>query len=212
MSGGQCANNEALAGYYKWHARIYDATRWSFLFGRDNLVRLAAGALGPRRTRPLRVLEVGCGTGRNLVRLLRTFPAASVTGIDLCRPMLDRAGRAVAAATRTQLLCGAYAPDSFPRAGADLIVFSYSLSMFNPGFDAALDTACTHLAPDGILAVADFRRTPLPWFARWMGVNHVRMDDHLLPALSRRFATRHAETRSAYGGLWDYFCFLGQPR
>ena len=208
---GEACSGEALRNYYKWHARIYDATRWSFLFGRARIVRLAAEAFGARRDQPLRILEVGCGTGRNLLRLLRAFPAATVTGIDLCRPMHARAERAtVRHAARTRLVCAAYAPESFPPAIADLILFSYSLSMFNPGYDAALDAAQTHLVPGGILAVTDFRRTPFPWFARWMGVNHVRMDDHLLPALHERFAVRREETRPAYGGLWDSFCCLAQ--
>ncbi len=29
-----------LERYYRFHSRIYDATRWSFLFGRDKLVRI----------------------------------------------------------------------------------------------------------------------------------------------------------------------------
>ncbi|MEA4857798.1 MAG: class I SAM-dependent methyltransferase [Solidesulfovibrio sp.] len=202
---------DALHGYYRWHARIYDATRWSFLFGRDRLVRRAAEALGPRHDAALRVVEVGCGTGRNLRRLAGVFPGAGLTGIDLCRPMIDRARRAVAGqAGRVDLVCEAYAPGSFEPASADLIVFSYSLSMFNPGFEAALDAARGHLAPGGLVAVADFRHSPRAWFRAWMGVNHVRLDDQLLPELTRRFAVTAVETRPAYGGLWTYFLFLGR--
>lgn len=200
-----------LHGYYKWHARIYDATRWSFLFGRDRLVRLVAQTLGPRTDAPLTVVEVGCGTGRNLRRLATAFPQARLTGIDLCRPMLDRARQAVAGhADRASLVCAAYCPESLPPASADLIVFSYSLTMFNPGFAEALDAARSHLAPGGLVAVADFRRTPLPWFASWMGVNHVRMDDHLLPELRQRFADVRQESRKAYAGVWEYFLYLGR--
>ena len=28
----------ALTRYYRWHAPLYDATRWSFLFGRAALI------------------------------------------------------------------------------------------------------------------------------------------------------------------------------
>jgi len=210
---GQCSLHP-LQGYYKWHARIYDATRWSFLFGRDRLVRLAAEILGEKRTRErLRIVEVGCGTGRNLAGLARTFPAATLIGIDLCEPMLRRAEWAVAAiAPRTRLVCAAYGPQSLEAGSADLIVFSYALSMFNPGFDTALDAARRHLAPGGLVAVADFRWSRAAWFRSWMGVNHVRLDDHLLLALAERFGAVHEETTAAYGGLWDYFCYLGQAR
>jgi S-adenosylmethionine-diacylgycerolhomoserine-N-methlytransferase len=43
----------ALARYYRFHARIYDATRWSFLFRRTALSAPAA---------PAHILEVA-GTG-----------------------------------------------------------------------------------------------------------------------------------------------------
>jgi S-adenosylmethionine-diacylgycerolhomoserine-N-methlytransferase len=199
-----------LLGYYKWHARIYDATRWSFLFGRDRLVRLAAEAL-PDRAGGSDIVEVGCGTGRNLAVLARTFPTARLTGIDLCQPMLRRASRAVSGErSRIGLVCASYGRDSLPGASADLIVFSYALSMFNPGFDTALDAARVHLRPGGLLAVADFRSSPVGWFRAWMGVNHVRMDDHLPPALAARFRMVHQETRAAYAGLWRYFCWLGR--
>ena len=35
----------AIAQYYRLHARIYDLTRWTFLRGREKLIRLAASAL-----------------------------------------------------------------------------------------------------------------------------------------------------------------------
>ena len=59
----------ALERYYQFHSRIYDATRWSFLFGREEVLLRAASV-----TTPKRILEVGCGTGRNLPGLRRRFP------------------------------------------------------------------------------------------------------------------------------------------
>jgi ubiquinone/menaquinone biosynthesis C-methylase UbiE len=53
---------ESLRGYYRLHSKIYDATRWSFLFGRHRLIELVAS-----HKTPTRILEVGCGTGTNLV-------------------------------------------------------------------------------------------------------------------------------------------------
>lgn len=198
----------ALLGYYKWHARIYDATRWSFLFGRARLVRLATRFVSASNPT---IVEVGCGTGHNLKALARVFPSARLTGIDLCQPMVRRASRATAGhASRVRLVCAPYGPASLPAASADCIVFSYALSMFNPGFEAALDAARLHVRPGGIVAVVDFLDTPVGWFRRWMGVNHVRMDGHLPPALAGRFARAHEETRQAYAGLWRSFCWLGR--
>ena len=81
-----------IEGYYRWHARIYDATRWSFLFGREAVLdRVAVG--GPA---PTRILEIGCGTGRNVVSLARRFPQAEITGVDLSEAMLAVAARKAA--------------------------------------------------------------------------------------------------------------------
>jgi ubiquinone/menaquinone biosynthesis C-methylase UbiE len=118
------APNTALERYYQFHSRIYDATRWSFLFGREEILRRAA-----RVTQPRRILEVGCGTGRNLVSLRRRFPQAEITGVDLSEPMLAIAASKVRD-ERTTLLRRCYsAPVHESGAGFDLVLFSYALSM-----------------------------------------------------------------------------------
>jgi len=201
-----------LLGYYRLHARLYDATRWSFLFGRERLVRLAAQAVaGENGGQGRQVVEVGCGTGRNLRRLSRLLPGAGITGIDLCPPMLARARRALDGQNgRVRLACTAYGPAALPAGSVDLIVFSYALSMFNPGFAEALEAARDHLRPGGIIAVTDFDVTPAPWFEAWMRVNHVRMEGHLRPAIAARFDVVHQSSHPAYGGLWRYFRLLGR--
>ena len=68
------------------HAKIYDLTRWTFLFGREALMRRLAAILNPER-----LLEVGCGTGKNLLELGRLFPGARSRGVESSAPMLTRA-------------------------------------------------------------------------------------------------------------------------
>ena len=198
----------SIEGYYRWHARIYDATRWSFLFGRTGILRKVAKLATPKR-----ILEVGCGTGKNLVTLSRIFPQAQITGIDLSETMLDVARRKAAPlGERIQLLHGAYGVAKTGEDGAtyDLILFSYALSMFNPGFEAAIATAHRDLAPGGHVAVVDFHDTRLPLFERWMGVNHVRMNGQLRPLLRDRFDARVDRLETAYGGVWRYLVFIGR--
>jgi S-adenosylmethionine-diacylgycerolhomoserine-N-methlytransferase len=204
------ANREAaggptpIEGYYRWHAQIYDATRWSFLFGRRAILREVAG-------KPARILEVGCGTGKNLANLCQRYPKADVTGVDLSGAMLERARRKTQAySDRVRLRQEAYsgAPDG--RAGYDLVLFSYALTMFNPGFEAAIDAAWRDLLPGGEMAVVDFHDTGTRAFENWMGVNHVRMNGQLRPLLQARFEPRVDRLETAYGGLWRYLMFVGR--
>jgi S-adenosylmethionine-diacylgycerolhomoserine-N-methlytransferase len=92
----------------------------------------------------------------------------------------------------------------------DGIVFSYALTMFNPGWELAIDAAARDLSDEGLIAVVDFHDTPCAWFGRWMGINHVRMEGHLLPRLRERFEPVYEEERRAFGGLWRYFLFIGR--
>lgn len=206
MKSASAAGHQALERYYRFHSLIYDASRWSFLFGRDRLMELVADFCTPSR-----ILDVGCGTGTNLVRLRRAFPEAHLTGLDLSEAMLARARKKLAnSAPPVGLLHRAYDRPVAPETPFDLLVFSYALSMFNPGWDHAIEVARQELAPGGVIAVVDFHASPWPLFRRWMGLNHVRLEGHLLPELQRRFSTLHCELRPAYGHAWEYFLFVGQ--
>jgi S-adenosylmethionine-diacylgycerolhomoserine-N-methlytransferase len=92
----------------------------------------------------------------------------------------------------------------------DLVVFSYALSMFNPGWDMAIETAIRDLSPTGMMAVVDFHDSPSAHFKRWMGFHHVCLDSHLLPQLRNSFYSGEWAVREAYRGLWSYFLFLGR--
>jgi S-adenosylmethionine-diacylgycerolhomoserine-N-methlytransferase len=197
----------AIAQYYRIHARIYDLTRWTFLRGREELIRLAGANCHPKS-----ILEVGCGTGKNLLHLGRLFPEAQLYGLDLSPHMLARACQKLwNLRHRVTLVQAAYdqpvAPGRF-----ELAVFSYALSMFNPGWDAALLTASHDLSPGGSIAVVDFHDSPSQGFKRWMGVNHVRLDSHLLPQVRYLFPSGEWSVPSAFGGLWSYFLFVGRSR
>jgi S-adenosylmethionine-diacylgycerolhomoserine-N-methlytransferase len=198
----------AIERYYRLHARIYDVTRWSFLFGRRTLLK---GITCSGDSPPMRILEVGCGTGKNLTALCRRFPKAFITGLDLSAAMLGVANKKIARfGGRVRLVHQRY---DGPVAGGepfDLVLFSYSLSMFNPGFEAAIDAAHADLAESGQIAVVDFHDSRFRFFERWMGVNHVRMDGQLQPKLRARFVPQMDEVRHAYGGLWRYLLFIGR--
>lgn len=195
----------AIVRYYRMHARIYDLTRWTFLRGREELIRRVA-----KQCRPHHILEVGCGTGKNLLHLGRTFPEAQLWGLDLSPHMLGRA-RAKLRGLRHRLTL-IEAPYDRPVAPGrfDLVVFSYALSMFNPGWETALQIAGCDLSPQGAMAVVDFHDSPSKSFKQWMGLNHVRLDSQLLYLLRDQFLSSEWTARPALGGLWSFFFFIGR--
>lgn len=198
----------ALARYYRWHAGLYDLTRWAFLFGRRRLVETLASGIAA----PARILEIGCGTGKNLAALAAAFPEARLVGIDLSSDMLDRArARLAPFGERVGLLHRSYdGPVSGGEGGAfDLVVFSYSLSMINPGHEQVLAHCREDLRAGGAVAVVDFHETRWSWFRRWMGVNHVRMEGQILDQLRLTFEAQVCRLECAYGGLWRYLLYVG---
>ena len=82
----------AMDRMYRRQRYVYDFTRRYYLLGRDLLIRRLNPASGDH------VLEIGCGTGRNLVAAARRYKDAQFLGIDISREMLKSSGRAIAQA------------------------------------------------------------------------------------------------------------------
>ncbi len=141
---------------YRYQRHIYDASRKYYLLGRDRLIA------GLDATAGTRILEVGCGTGRNLIAAARRWPSARLHGFDISAAMLDTAARSVSragCASRIALARGdATSFDAmtlFGQPDFDRIFLSYTLSMI-PGWELAIETALRALAPGGSLHVVDF--------------------------------------------------------
>jgi S-adenosylmethionine-diacylgycerolhomoserine-N-methlytransferase len=178
---------------YRRQRHIYDFTRKYYLFGRDRLIDgldLKPGA---------RVLEVGCGTARNLARIAKRRPNVRLYGLDASSQMLVTAHQALAPYPRVKLV-QAYAEDLSPGLFGetepfDVILFSYSLSMI-PDWKAALRAAIGALAPDGSLNIVDFGdlKGLLPLIESalraWLGLFHVAPRDELLVVLEREFGAQ----------------------
>lgn len=200
--------NDILKRYYRFHSLFYDLTRWSFLFGRKKIITQFI----PSHLDPENILEVGCGTGKNLVILQKKYPDARITGIDISSAMLRITQKKFKNSDKSQIILkesfydfGSFPPDQF-----DLILFSYSLSMMNPGWQDAITNASYHLKSNGMIAVVDFFESNLPVFKKWMLMNHVRMDSHLLPGLEEKFDEVRSSVQKAYLGIWNYLIFIGR--
>jgi S-adenosylmethionine-diacylgycerolhomoserine-N-methlytransferase len=150
------SHGAAMDRMYRWQRHVYDLTRRYYLLGRDELLdRLSPPASGS-------VLEIGCGTGRNLMGVAKRYPGARLYGVDISQEMLKTAlenlGRHQLM-PRTRLACadatGFNPVACLGRAQFDRVFFSFTLSMI-PDWQGALRNALGLLAPQGELHVVDF--------------------------------------------------------
>jgi S-adenosylmethionine-diacylgycerolhomoserine-N-methlytransferase len=199
-------NHAALMdSIYRGQRHIYDFTRKYYLFGRD---RLIAG-LAPRPGAT--VLEIGCGTGRNLAKVAKRWPGVALHGLDLSSEMLKSAGATLNG--RAALALGdatAFsAPTLFGRPQFDRVILSYALSMI-PDWRAAMAQAAAVLAPGGSLHLVDFgdlAGLPGPLRAglrAWLAWFHVaaRLE---LPEVAAALAAREGLSYHSSRGLFGYY-------
>ncbi len=178
---------------YKLQRHFYDLTRKYYLFGRDRLLKQLASVTAPSGAP--RILEMGCGTGRNLIRLARMIPAADLYGIDASPAMLDVAKKKIDRAGFSDRirLAAVLAENTSPATFAlpqpfDSVFFSYSLSMI-PTWQSALQAAMDSMRTGGELYVVDFwDATGLPEPARkllfaWLRLFHVHYRPELIDYL-----------------------------
>jgi S-adenosylmethionine-diacylgycerolhomoserine-N-methlytransferase len=193
---------------YRHQRHLYDYTRRYYLLGRDLLIRRLNAANGDQ------VLEIGCGTGRNLVAAARRYRGAQFLGIDISREMLKSSDRAIARADLQSRVRVAYADAAdfnpgalFGRPKFGRIFISYSLSMI-PDWTRVLDGAVQLLADNGELHIVDFgSQERLPrWFRaalrQWLALFHVHPRDDLertLAGLAGRTNARLAVERPYLG-------------
>jgi S-adenosylmethionine-diacylgycerolhomoserine-N-methlytransferase len=192
---------ERMNRMYRRQRHIYDGTRRYYLLGREQLIenlRLEPGAS---------VLEIGCGTGRNLVQAAQRFPAAKLFGIDISTEMLTSAIASISRrgfGNRIRVAHGdatAFDPQFlFGVPVFDHVMISYSLSMI-PGWNRAIVSALLHLKPGGRLHIVDFgSQEKLPGIARamllrWLKIFDVTPRDDLERVLSGLASNRGADLK-----------------
>lgn len=147
----------AMDRMYRWTRHVYDASRKYYLLGRDHLVE----NLKPANTDL--VVEVGCGTARNLRKTAVQYPGLKFYGIDASDEMLKTA-RAIMhkrGLSDRVILAQGLAQDFDPAdtfgftRPIDKIVFSYALSIIPP-WRESLDHALKLLKPGGEIHIVDF--------------------------------------------------------
>ena len=201
----------AMDRMYRYTRHVYDLSRRYYLLGRDTLLK-------QMDVRPDdRVLEVGCGTARNLIKLAHLTDRQPLMGLDAAQVMIDTAQRQVDRAglgSRVALrqgLAEQLDPADFGVEQFDVIFFSYALSMI-PTWPDSLDAAMRCLPSGRTLYVVDFwDQADLPrWFAaglkRWLALFHVHHRPELLDAMRRR--TDSTLTLQPISGRYAYLAAL----
>jgi S-adenosylmethionine-diacylgycerolhomoserine-N-methlytransferase len=206
--------SEKMDAIYRLQRHIYDLSRKPYLLGRDTLIReLAVPPSGA-------VLEIGCGTARNLICIARRYPTARCFGIDVSSAMLRTARASIkreGAGRRVWVeLADATSFDPKPVFGLgrfDRIVISYALSMI-PDWTLVLQHSMKLLAPKGALYVVDFSdQAELPgWFRQglfaWLDRFSVTPRLDLCEQLNR--VARSMDQSCRFRKLYKGYAVLGE--
>jgi S-adenosylmethionine-diacylgycerolhomoserine-N-methlytransferase len=201
-----------MDGIYRYQRYVYDATRKYYLLGRDKLLdelRPPAGGT---------ILEIGCGTGRNLVLAARRYPSARLYGFDISTEMLKTARASIERAGCADRILVAEGDASdfdaqamYGIARFDRVFISYSLSMI-PSWREVLAPSLEAVVPGGRLHIVDFgqqsgwpgwfRAALFAWLAKFSVSPRADLEDTLRHAASEAGAT--LEFQRLYRGYADY--------
>ncbi len=179
---------EQMDRMYRYQRYFYDLTRKFYLLGRDRLIAEMRIEPGDR------ILELGCGTARNLIILAKKHPDARFCGLDASAEMLKTArAKSDAAGIRNVEFRTALADEfKFGDFGTDepfdACFFSYAVSIIPPWRESIVN-ALANLKPGKCLYIVDFfDQAGLPrWFGKllrgWLSKFHVKYPHDLLPFL-----------------------------
>jgi S-adenosylmethionine-diacylgycerolhomoserine-N-methlytransferase len=194
---------------YRHQRFIYDLTRRPYLFGRDEML---AGLTPPAGGS---VVEIGCGTARNLLHAAHLYPDAHFFGIDISEEMLKTARASVARSPFRNRISLAQADatafsltELFQLQTADRIFISYALSMI-PAWEDVLERAALQLSNQGRLHIVDFgtmqKMPSLPRRAMRAWLKHFDVTPRLdLQSAVGQVAVRHGLSASFRQSTLDY--------
>ena len=212
MSGAGSDHRSHMDGIYRYQRYIYDATRKYYLLGRDRLLDDLKPPAGGT------ILEIGCGTGRNLILAARRYPNARLYGFDISSEMLKTAHASIVRAGLSDRITVAEgdatsfdAKALFGRAGFDRVFVSYAFSMIPP-WRQAIAPALDAVAPGGRLHVVDFgqqegwprwfKAALFAWLAHFTVSPRADLEDALKAAAAN--AGAHLDFERLYRGYSDY--------
>ena len=161
---------------YDKHQATHEFTRWSESYDRCILavaplrpVAPGASSGGSRAVagdRPMRVLDVGCGTGVFAARIREALPRAQVWGVDLVSDMLAKGAERWRRACRSGPPGAGRTASGSPFAAGTFDVVTCANSFHHyPHQDRAVAEMHRVLRPGGRLMLIDgYRDAPWGWF------------------------------------------------
>lgn len=175
---------------YKLTRHVYDLSRKYYLLGRDTMIKSLDIQDGET------VIEVGCGTARNLIKMHKHYPNAKLMGLDASDEILKTAAGNLKRSklSDTVMVRQAYAQNYDAKELFGLkeapskIVFPYCLSMIPP-WKESLDHAVETLPSGGEIWIVDFYdQSDMPkWFKGflywWLDLFHVHFKPELVEYL-----------------------------
>jgi len=165
---GPAPSVDVVRAIYRKRARRYDASTLLYrLLGYDYDFYRRRGVEALRLSPGSTVVEIGCGTGANLERLVSAVgPSGRVIGVDLTDAMLDRARRRAAGRgwENVEIVQSDAASYRFPPQ-LDAVLSTFALALM-PEHEAVVRNASQALRAGGRLVVVDFK-APERW-PRWL--------------------------------------------
>jgi S-adenosylmethionine-diacylgycerolhomoserine-N-methlytransferase len=174
---------------YRHQRYFYDLTRKYYLLGRDRLIKEMQIFDGEN------ILEIGCGTARNLIILAQKHPNVNFFGLDASSEMLKTAQAKIDAKNIKNITLKTALADNFTfdktfnlSVKFDALFFSYAVSIIPP-WRESIETALENLKSGKTLYIVDFYdQADLPVFFQkilkgWLKQFHVKYPTELIPFL-----------------------------
>lgn len=194
---------ERLENFYSGQADNYDSFRRRLLHGRREMIDRVPVSEGDVW------VDLGAGTGENAEHLGDRIGALKqMYLVDLAPSLLNVASQRIEARGWNNVTTACADATTFcpPEGGADVVTFSYSLTMI-PDWFRAIENALAILKPGGRIGVVDFyvaRKYPADghrkhgWSTRtvwpaWFGSDNVFLSPDHLPFLESHFETELLE-------------------
>jgi 2-polyprenyl-3-methyl-5-hydroxy-6-metoxy-1,4-benzoquinol methylase len=112
----------------------------------------------PQKNSVNRIVDLGCGQGRFLQRIIDMYPDTSIMGIDVSEDALRFASESIGDNANVELACGNYNELLSEQKNYSDIIFYTEVAFYNPNWKQDFDLIIENIAPGGLF-IGSFRST-----------------------------------------------------